>query len=108
MPSANLDEAVTVGVKARVINNGQSCIAAKRFIVAEQIADQFERAFVSQMEKLKLGDPFDEKTDVGPLATADAVTSLHADVRKSIDAGAKLLTGGKPADMPGNFICPRF
>ena len=106
MPSANLDEAVAVGVKARVANNGQSCIAAKRFIVAEQIADQFERAFIAQMEKLKLGDPFDEKTDVGPLATPDAVTSLHADVRKSIDAGAKLLTGGKPADVPGNYYLP--
>ncbi|MBZ5659441.1 MAG: NAD-dependent succinate-semialdehyde dehydrogenase [Acidobacteriia bacterium] len=106
MPSANLEEAVAVGIKARVINNGQSCIAAKRFIVAEQIADQFERAFVSQMEKLKLGDPFDEKTDVGPLANAAAVTSLDADVRKSIDAGAKLLTGGKPADLPGSFYLP--
>ena len=106
MPSANLDEAVTVGVKARVSNNGQSCIAAKRFIVADQIADQFERAFVSQMEKLKLGDPFDEKTDVGPLANAEAVASLHADVCKTIDAGAKLLTGGKPADGPGSFYLP--
>jgi succinate-semialdehyde dehydrogenase / glutarate-semialdehyde dehydrogenase len=106
MPSANLDEAVTVGIKARVINNGQSCIAAKRFIVADQIADQFEHAFVSQMEKLRLGDPFDEKTDVGPLANAEAVTSLDADVRKSIDAGARLLTGGKPADRPGSFYLP--
>jgi succinate-semialdehyde dehydrogenase/glutarate-semialdehyde dehydrogenase len=106
MPSANLEEAVTIGVKARVINNGQSCIAAKRFIVAEQIADKFEHAFVSLMEGLKVGDPFDEKTDVGPLATADAVTSLHADVRKTIDAGAKLLTGGKPAERPGNFYAP--
>jgi succinate-semialdehyde dehydrogenase/glutarate-semialdehyde dehydrogenase len=106
MPSANLDEAVTVGVKARVANNGQSCIAAKRFIVADQIADQFERAFVSQMEKLKLGDPFDDKTDVGPLANAEAVASLHADVRKTIDAGAKVLTGGKPADGPGSFYLP--
>ena len=106
MPSANLDEAVTVGVKARVINNGQSCIAAKRFIVAEQIADKFERAFVSTMEGLKVGDPFDEKTDVGPLSTADAVRSLHADVRKTIDAGAKLLTGGKPVERPGNFYAP--
>jgi succinate-semialdehyde dehydrogenase/glutarate-semialdehyde dehydrogenase len=106
MASANLEEAVTIGVKARVINNGQSCIAAKRFIVAEQIADKFERAFVSLMEGLKVGDPFDEKTDVGPLATADAVTSLHADVRKTIDAGAKLLTGGKPAERSGNFYAP--
>src|SRR6266571_3636870 len=106
MPSANLDEAVKIGVKARVINNGQSCIAAKRFIVAEEIADEFERAFVSTMASLKLGDPFDEKTDEGPLATADAVTSLHADVRKTIDAGAKLLTGGKPAEGKGNFYAP--
>jgi succinate-semialdehyde dehydrogenase/glutarate-semialdehyde dehydrogenase len=106
MPSANLDEAVKIGIKARVINNGQSCIAAKRFIVAEEIADKFERAFVSTMENLKLGDPFDEKTDVGPLATADAVTSLHADVRKTIDGGAKLLTGGKPAEGKGNFYVP--
>ena len=106
MPSANLEEAVAVGVKARVINNGQSCIAAKRFIVAEQIADQFERVFVSLIEGLKVGDPFDEKTDVGPLSTADAVTSLHADVRKTIDAGAKLLTGGKPVERQGNFYAP--
>jgi succinate-semialdehyde dehydrogenase/glutarate-semialdehyde dehydrogenase len=106
MPSANLDEAVKIGVKARVINNGQSCIAAKRFIVAEEIADKFERAFVSTMQSLKLGDPFDEKTDVGPLATADAVTSLHADVRKTIEAGAKLLTGGKPVEGKGSFYEP--
>jgi len=106
MPSANLDEAVKIGIKARVINNGQSCIAAKRFIVADEIADKFERAFVNTMESLKLGDPLDEKTDVGPLATADAVTSLHADVRKTIEAGAKLLTGGKPVDGKGNFYAP--
>jgi succinate-semialdehyde dehydrogenase / glutarate-semialdehyde dehydrogenase len=106
MPSANLDEAVTVGVKARVINNGQSCIAAKRFIVADKIADKFLSAFVSQMEKLKLGDPFDEKTDVGPLANAEAVKSLDADVRSTVKAGAKVLTGGKPAPGPGSFYLP--
>jgi len=106
MPSANLDEAAITGVKARVVNNGQSCIAAKRFIVADQIADKFERAFVSRMESLILGDPFDEKTDVGPLATAGAVTSLHADVRKTIEAGARLLTGGKPVERAGNFYMP--
>src|ERR1700674_1310185 len=106
MPSAILDEAVKIGIKARVINNGQSCIAAKRFIVADEIADKFERAFVSTMESLKLGDPFDERTDVGPLATADAVTSLHADVEKSISAGARLLTGGKPTVGGGFFYQP--
>jgi succinate-semialdehyde dehydrogenase / glutarate-semialdehyde dehydrogenase len=106
MPSANLDDAVTVGIKARVANNGQSCIAAKRFIVHDEIAEKFQRAFVAQMEKLTVGDPFDAKTDVGPLANAEAVTSLDADVRSSIKAGAKVLTGGKPADRPGSFYLP--
>jgi succinate-semialdehyde dehydrogenase / glutarate-semialdehyde dehydrogenase len=106
MPSANLEDAVVTAVKARVGNNGQSCIAAKRFIVAEEIADKFERAFVSKMESLKVGDPFDEKTDVGPLATAGAVESLQRDVQKSIDAGARVLTGGKPSGGPGNFYPP--
>jgi succinate-semialdehyde dehydrogenase / glutarate-semialdehyde dehydrogenase len=106
MPSANLEDAVTVGIKARVANNGQSCIAAKRFIVHDEIADKFQRAFVAQMEKLTVGDPFDAKTDVGPLANAEAVTSLDADVRSSIKAGAKVLTGGKPADRPGSFYLP--
>jgi len=106
MPSANLEEAVTTAVKARTINNGQSCIAAKRFIVAESIADRFEKAFVAKMEALKLGDPFDENTDVGPLANADAVESLHADVQKTVAAGARVLTGGKAAAMPGNYYLP--
>ena len=106
MPSANLDDAISTAVKSRVGNNGQSCIAAKRFIVAEEIADKFERAFVAKMEALKVGDPLDEKTDVGPLATAGAVQSLQADVQKSIDAGARVLTGGKPNPGPGNFYPP--
>jgi succinate-semialdehyde dehydrogenase/glutarate-semialdehyde dehydrogenase len=106
MPSANIEEAVSTGIKARVANNGQSCIAAKRFIVHEQIADKFQTEFVAQMEKLKLGDPFDAKTDVGPLANAEAVTSLQADVAASVKAGAKVLTGGKPADRPGSFYLP--
>jgi succinate-semialdehyde dehydrogenase/glutarate-semialdehyde dehydrogenase len=71
MPSANLEEAVTTAVKARIVNNGQSCIAAKRFIVGEQIADEFERKFVSKMEALKLGDPLSESTELGPRATED-------------------------------------
>lgn len=106
MPSANIAEAVATGVKARTINNGQSCIAAKRFIVHEEIAEQFEKEFVARMKALKLGDPFDEKTDVGPLATADAVNDLDSDVQKSIQAGAKLLAGGKPVQGPGNFYEP--
>jgi len=106
MPSANLEAAVTTAVKARIFNNGQSCIAAKRFIVAEKIADEFERKFVSKMEALKVGDPFDEKTELGPLATADGVTDLDRDVQKTIKAGARVLTGGKPLDRPGNFYAP--
>jgi succinate-semialdehyde dehydrogenase/glutarate-semialdehyde dehydrogenase len=106
MPSANLDDAIATAVKARTLNNGQSCIAAKRFIIAESIADKFEREFVKRMEALKLGDPFDEKTDVGPLATAEAVVSLHADVEKSVAAGARILTGGKPAQLRGYFYLP--
>jgi succinate-semialdehyde dehydrogenase / glutarate-semialdehyde dehydrogenase len=106
MPSADLDAAVASAVEARVINNGQSCIAAKRFIVAESIAAEFERKFVARMEALRVGDPFEEQTELGPLATADAVTSLDADVQKSIKAGAKLLTGGHPLKRPGNYYAP--
>ncbi|HTP67641.1 MAG TPA: NAD-dependent succinate-semialdehyde dehydrogenase [Dongiaceae bacterium] len=106
MPSANLDEAPAAAVKARVLNNGQSCIAAKRFIVHEQIAGQFEKEFVRRMQALKLGDPFDPKTDVGPLANADAVKDLHADVQKTVEAGAKVLTGGSPSSGPGFFYPP--
>ena len=87
MPSADLDAAVATAVDARVQNNGQSCIAAKRFIVAEKIADEFERKFVKRMQELRVGDPFDETTQLGPLANADAVTSLDADVKKTVAAG---------------------
>src|SRR6202521_3701057 len=106
MPSANLDAAVATAVEARVINNGQSCIAAKRFIIAEPIAAEFERKFVTRMQALRIGDPFDEKTELGPLATADGVKSLDADVQKTVKAGAKLLTGGHPLKQPGNFYAP--
>ena len=106
MKSADLEKAVTVGVKARTLNNGQSCIAAKRFIVDEKIADEFERLFVKKMEALKVGDPFDETTDVGPLATADGLKELDADVKKTIQAGARLLTGGKALNQSGNYYLP--
>ena len=106
MPSANLDSAVTTAVEARIINNGQSCIAAKRFIVHESIAADFENKFVARMKNLRIGDPFDEKTELGPLATTDAVKSLDADVQKTVKAGAKLLTGGHKLDLPGNYYAP--
>jgi succinate-semialdehyde dehydrogenase/glutarate-semialdehyde dehydrogenase len=106
MPSANLEAAVTTAVKARIFNNGQSCIAAKRFIVAESIADEFERRFVQKMEALKVGDPFEEQTELGPLASAEGVTDLERDVQKTVAAGARVLTGGKALARPGNFYAP--
>jgi len=106
MPSANLEEAVATAVKARITNNGQSCINAKRFIVAEPIAGEFERRFVQAMASLRVGDPFDERTDLGPLVNREAVRDLHQGVLKSVEAGARVLTGGKPLEGPGFFYPP--
>jgi succinate-semialdehyde dehydrogenase/glutarate-semialdehyde dehydrogenase len=106
MPSADLDAAINTAVRARTINNGQSCIAAKRFIIAEAIADEFERRFVRAMEALTVGDPLDEATDIGPLATADILATLDEQVRKTLAAGARLLTGGRRLDRPGNYYLP--
>lgn len=106
MPSADIDAAVTTAVDARCINNGQSCIAAKRFIVADPIYDDFERRFVLRMAAQRVGDPFDEKTDIGPLVNSEAVKGLHADVQKTIQMGARLLTGGHPIEGSGNFYAP--
>jgi succinate-semialdehyde dehydrogenase/glutarate-semialdehyde dehydrogenase len=106
MPSADLDQAVATAVKARVQNNGQSCIAAKRFIVAQEIAEEFEKKFVAKMKSLVIGDPMQENVELGPLATPDGVTDLQRDVTKSVEEGARLLTGGKPLDRPGNFYVP--
>jgi len=106
MPSANLEAATTTAVRARVVNNGQSCIAAKRFIVAEAIADKFEQMLAEKMASLRVGDPFDETTELGPLSTAEGLADLDRDVKKTIEAGAKVLTGGKPLERPGNFYAP--
>jgi succinate-semialdehyde dehydrogenase / glutarate-semialdehyde dehydrogenase len=106
MPSANLAEAVTTAVKARTINNGQSCIAAKRFIVAAEIYDDFEKQFVTEMQALKIGDPMEESTDIGPLATPQIVNDLEEQVKKAVASGARVLTGGRKIDRPGNFFEP--
>ena len=106
MPSANLDEAVTTAVKARTINNGQSCIAAKRFIVASEIYEEFERKFVGHMQTLRIGDPLEESTEIGPLATPQIVEDLDEQVQRAVAAGARLLTGGKRLDRSGNFYEP--
>ncbi|HET6385400.1 MAG TPA: NAD-dependent succinate-semialdehyde dehydrogenase [Armatimonadota bacterium] len=106
MPSANLDEAVQTAVKARIVNNGQSCIAAKRFIIAESVADQFEERFVKAMSTLRVGDPMDSGTDVGPLATPDILDTLDRQVRDSAAAGARVLLGGQRLDRPGSYYPP--
>jgi succinate-semialdehyde dehydrogenase/glutarate-semialdehyde dehydrogenase len=106
MPSANLDEAVATAVKARTINNGQSCIAAKRFIVASEIYGEFERRFVSQMQALRIGDPMEESTEIGPVATPQIVNDLEEQVKKAEAAGARVLTGGKRLERRGNFFEP--
>jgi succinate-semialdehyde dehydrogenase/glutarate-semialdehyde dehydrogenase len=106
MPSANLKEAVTTAVKARTINNGQSCIAAKRFIVAAEIYDSFERMFVEEMKGLRVGDPLNESTDIGPLATEQILKDIDEQVKTSVAAGAIVLTGGKRLDQRGNFYEP--
>ncbi len=106
MPSANLDKAASTAVVARTINNGQSCIAAKRFIVAESIADQFEKCFVERMRSLKVGDPMDAETQLGPVSSAGALDELHAQVETAIRSGARLLTGGRKVDRPGSFYEP--
>jgi len=111
MPSANLDKAASTAVTARIINNGQSCIAAKRFIVAEAIADEFEGSFVKKMRALRIGDPMDPATELGPLSSADALDGLDAQVQAAIRSGARLLTGGRRAHLqeklgPGSFYEP--
>jgi len=106
MPSADLDEAVPTAVKARTINNGQSCIAAKRFIVAAAIYDEFERRFVENMRALRVGDPMAPETDIGPLATGAIRDELHAQVERAVAAGARLLLGGHPVAGSGYFYEP--
>ena len=106
MPSAELDEAVSTGVKARTINNGQSCIAAKRFIVADPVYDEFERRFVETMKSLKVGDPTAAETDVGPLSTCSIRDELHAQVERAVASGARVLLGGRMIPGPGYYYEP--
>jgi len=103
MPSAGVAAAVATAVKARTINNGQSCIAAKRFIVHSAIYDDFERGFVDGMKALRVGDPMDESTDIGPLATKQILEDLEVQVQRSVAAGARILTGGQRLKAEGNL-----
>ncbi len=107
LDSANLEEAVSIGIKARMLNNGQSCIAAKRFIVTESIADRFQEQLLAQFQALTVGDPLEKSTDIGPLATATIRSELDEQVKKAIKEGAKVLIGGEPiSDRPGNYYPP--
>jgi len=106
MPSADLDRAIQAGVKARTLNNGQSCIAAKRFIIHDEIYETFESLFISAMEDLKVGDPMKDSTDIGPLATAKLVEDVEQQVAAAKAAGALLLSGGERMVGIGNFFEP--
>jgi succinate-semialdehyde dehydrogenase/glutarate-semialdehyde dehydrogenase len=106
MPSADLPHAVETAVRARTVNAGQSCVAAKRFIVGAAIADQFENRFVAAMQALRVGDPRDERTEVGPLATPQILEELHAQVERSVAAGARVRCGGHRLEGGGNFYAP--
>lgn len=106
MPSADLDEAVEAAVTGRTINNGQSCIAAKRFIVHTDVYDEFADRFVAAFEALKVGDPMSEEIDIGPLATEQGRADVIEQVDRSVGQGAKRLTGAAPIDGIGYFYQP--
>jgi succinate-semialdehyde dehydrogenase/glutarate-semialdehyde dehydrogenase len=106
MPSANLDLAVRTAVTARCINNGQSCISAKRFIVHERVYDRFEQDFVARMAALRVGDPLDPATDVGPIVNAAERDKLLEQVAAAVAAGGRVLTGGKAVGGKGFFFAP--
>lgn len=106
LEDADLDHAVEVCVASRLTNSGQSCIAAKRFIVIDSIKDEFEKRFVKKMSEAKMGDPCKEDTDVGPQARLDLRDALHEQVEKSIQKGAKCILGGKIPDSPGAYYPP--
>jgi succinate-semialdehyde dehydrogenase / glutarate-semialdehyde dehydrogenase len=105
--SADLEAAAATAVTARMLNNGQSCIAAKRFIVVDAIADEFEKRLVEKFQALKIGDPMNPSTDLGPLATPGILKDLDDLVQECIARGAKVLTGGHPlTELPGNYYPP--
>jgi succinate-semialdehyde dehydrogenase/glutarate-semialdehyde dehydrogenase len=106
MSSADLDVAVSTAVTARMINNGQSCIAAKRFIIHEKIYDRFLEKFTAGVRALKVGNPMDESTQIGPLATPAILGEVESQVAKSVSLGAKVRTGGKRLAGPGNYFEP--
>ncbi|WP_026101893.1 NAD-dependent succinate-semialdehyde dehydrogenase [Geminocystis herdmanii] len=106
LEDANIEEAVEVAVTARMLNNGQTCIAAKRFILQDSIAPKFEQLLVEKYQKIVMGDPFNPNTDLGPLATPAILRDITNQVNKSVEMGAKVLIGGKSVEGKGNFYPP--
>ena len=106
LADADVQEAAAVATRARFQNVGQSCIAAKRFIVEESVADAFVAALCAKVEALVVGDPMQRETNIGPLARGNLRDDLHSQVKRSVAAGAELRTGGKPVDGPGFFYQP--
>jgi succinate-semialdehyde dehydrogenase/glutarate-semialdehyde dehydrogenase len=106
LPSAELEKAVATAVKARCINSGQSCIAAKRFIVHTEVYEDFTRHFVAAMEALRVGDPLDPASEVGPLTTAKILDGVDEQVQRARADGGRVLTGGHRLDRAGNFYAP--
>ena len=107
MPSADIDAAVATGVTARMLNNGQSCIAAKRFILHESIAEEFEKKLQEKFQALQVGDPMEESTDIGPLATPSILQEIDQQVQETVAKGGRLVMGGKSIEnSPGNFYLP--
>jgi succinate-semialdehyde dehydrogenase / glutarate-semialdehyde dehydrogenase len=106
LDSADIDAAASTAVTARNLNNGQTCIAAKRFIVADGVFDRFTELFVEKVGALKVGDPLEESNDIGPLATTKIVEEIAAQVQKTVEMGGKVLVGGQRIEGPGNFYRP--
>jgi succinate-semialdehyde dehydrogenase/glutarate-semialdehyde dehydrogenase len=106
LADADLDAAATTAARARNLNTGQSCIAAKRFIVVEDVADAFEARFKAAVEALKIGDPLEPATQIGPMARGDLRAALHDQVERSVAMGARVLTGGTPREGKGYYYPP--
>lgn len=106
LEDADVPNACEVATTARNINNGQSCIAAKRFIVVESVAEEFIKLFIEKFEAMKIGDPMEEDTTIGPVATKTGLEELERQIKESVEKGAKILTGGKRVGDKGYFLQP--
>jgi succinate-semialdehyde dehydrogenase/glutarate-semialdehyde dehydrogenase len=106
LPGADIETAAATAVRARIVNNGQSCIAAKRFILHETIADEFTRRFIAGMQSLKIGDPMREETELGPIASEELLNQLDAQVKQLVNDGATVLLGGGRLPGKGSFYAP--